>query len=289
MDRLRKLLYPGGKWVTLFVLLGAAGLALTFGTPLGDTGFAYAAYLFSAYALVIAAAWTASKLRPVLTRFLHGIPLIHRYLTDEYFHVRAGVLISLLVNLLFAALKLGGAILYTSFWDGALAVYYILLCAVRLYLIRRIPASRERTDHTKELLSYRAVGCFLFPLNIALAIVSVQIIRKGQGYYYPGTMIYAMAAYAFYCLILSFANAVRYRKYKSPVLSAAKVLNLTCALVSIFSLETAMLSQFGPGESAFRTVMTSATAAVCAAVLGLAVYMVIHSTRQIHLLKERTT
>ena len=40
-----------------------------------------------------------------------------------------------------------------------------------------------------------------------------------------------MAMYAFYNIITPVMNVVKYRKYRSPVMSAAKVINLAAALV----------------------------------------------------------
>ena len=74
---------------------------------------------------------------------------------------------------------------------------------------------------------------------------------------------------------MAVANIVRFRRFRSPVLSAAKAVNLTTALVSIFSLETAMLAEFG-GEPAFQQNMTTATGVgTCVLVLAIALYMVI--------------
>ena len=65
---------------------------------------------------------------------------------------------------------------------------------------------------------------------------------------------------------------------------AAKVISLASALVSILSLETAMLSQFGGSDDmAFRQLMIAATGAgVCAIILGIAVYMMIHAAKQLN-------
>ena len=59
-------------------------------------------------------------------RFLHSIPLAHRYLTDQHFSVWCGLVLSFAVNLGFAALKLAYAAVCASFWDGWLAVYHLL-------------------------------------------------------------------------------------------------------------------------------------------------------------------
>ena len=53
-----------------------------------------------------------------------------------------------------------------------------------------------------------------------------------------------------YITITSVVHVVRYRRYNSPVMSAAKRINLVAALVSMLSLETAMLARFGSREDA---------------------------------------
>lgn len=278
---LKKLLSPGKGWVALAVLLGGISLALTF-LVFGDgSPFAYVSYLLSSYALTIFVAavipWFTS-----LPKLAHRVPLAHRYLTDRYFKVRSGLLLSFFINLCYGGFKLACAVWYASFWDGALAFYYILLCAVRVYLIRRVPASGENQDMGRELRFYRATGLSLFGLDLALSGVATQIVMDGCGSNYPGMLIYVAAMYAFYSLTFAIINAVKYRKFHSPVLSAAKAVNLTTALVSIFNLETAMIAQFGADQPYFRLVMTACTAfAVCVIVLGTAAFMVISSTQKL--------
>ena len=278
--RLKKILFPGGKLVFLLVVLGAVSLYLAFATWLKETPFAYLAYVLSAYALTVLAAWTVTKAVPAMNRLLHSFSLTHRYLTDDYFKVWVSLLLSFFINLSFGIFKLAYAALYVSFWDGALAVYNILLCAVRFYLLRRFPAGAQAQDRNRELRQYRITGGFLIVLDAALGVIAVQIVQHGHSYHYPGTLIYVVALHAFYSLTLAVTNAVKYRKFNSPVLSAAKMVNLTTALVSIFTLETAMLSSFG-GSYQYHKLMTASTAGgVWTIVFCMAVYMVIHSRKQ---------
>ena len=58
-------------------------------------------------------------------------------------------------------------------------------------------------------------------------------------------MIYVMALYTFYALTMSIVDIVKYRKMGSPVMSTAKIVSLSAALVSLLNLETAMLAQIG--------------------------------------------
>lgn len=273
-------LFPGWKGALPLAILGGAGLYLVFGRGLEESPLAYAVYILSCYATVAVSEAAVRSCRTAW-RQLNGIPLVARWRGDANFRVRMGLLLSLLVNVCYAGLRVVYAARYASFWDGALGFYYILLCAVRLYLIRRTPSASENRRYTEELRTCRCTGWLLMVLDLALVWISVQIVLDGRRYDYPGTLIYAAALYAFYSMAIAIVNMVKYRKFHSPVLSAAKVVSLTTATVSIFSLETAMLAQFG-GEPRFQFWMTAVTAAaVCCLVLAIALFMTISASRKL--------
>ena len=80
-----------------------------------------------------------------------------------------------------------------------------------------------------------------------------------------------MAAYTFASLTLAIVNAFRDKRYGSPAYSAAKAISLVSAIVSVLTLENAMLTAFGQDNSElFRQIMLGATgAAVICAVQGI--------------------
>lgn len=80
---------------------------------------------------------------------------------------------------------------------------------------------------------------------------------------------------------------VKYRKYKSPVLSAAKAIRFAAALVSMLSLETVMLMQFGSDGDSRRLLTALTGAGVCAVILGMSLYMIIHANKEIHKARSR--
>ena len=124
-------------------------------------------------------------------------------------------------------------------------------------------------------------------MNQALAGIVVFIVYQNRGYDYPGVLIYAMAAYTFYITIIAVINLVKFRRHGSPILSAAKAINFVAAMVSMLSLTTAMLAQFGGNEEPyFRPIMTGTVGGgVCVIVLGMAVFMIARSTKQLKKLK----
>lgn len=246
----------------------------------------YVAYTLSAYAMVITITGMAEVIRLIRHRIENhpfvrkalSIPLLEKYFKEVEFRTEASLYQGLLINLFYVALKLGSGIYYRSIWFGSLAVYYFLLAVMRFSLLHHV--RNRKDDRVSEWKRYRFCGIVLLFMNQALAAIVVIVIKQNKGFEYAGFLIYAMALYAFYAVITSVINVVKSRKYGSPVMSAAKVINLTAALVSMLSLETAMLAQFGEEDVMFRQVMTSATGAgVCAIVLGMAVFMIAKSAK----------
>ena len=243
----------------------------------------YASYIASAYALIV----TVTGLVYIHTaiggvrKFVSDHPLMkkfrsttvgEKYLTDVRFRAGVSLYQGFFINLVYIVMKLVSGILYRSTWFIALAVYYILLAVMRFLLVRRLNVQDERS----ELRRYRLCGVMLLFMNQALAGIVIFMVHQSQGFDYPGLLIYAMALYAFYAVILAIINVVKTRRHNSPILSAAKAINLVAAMVSILSLETAMLAQFGGNDDPmFRKAMTAATGGgVCTIVIGMASYMI---------------
>lgn len=255
---------------------------------------AYAAYFLSAYAFIITVTGITGIVRFVrqgidrhpLVRKALGIPLVSRYLREDMFRAETGLYQGFFINLLYAGIKMFSGILYRSVWFITLAVYYILLAVMRASLLHYVRKAGK--DKVSEWKRYRLCGIILLFMNIALAGIVILVIYQNSGFEYPGMLIYVMAMYAFYAAIMAVRNVVKFRKYGNPVMSAAKVINLTAALVSMLSLETAMLTQFGAADDPlFRQIMTASTGVgISLVVLGMAVFMIVRSTRQMKCMKQ---
>lgn len=256
----------------------------------------YAAYFLSAYALIITVTGITGVVRFVrqgidkhpFVRKLLGIPLVSKYLKEATFRAEASLYQGFFINLLYAGIKLFSGIFYGSVWFVTLAVYYILLALMRASLLHYV--RKDGKSKISEWRRYRLCGIILLFMNIALAGIIILVVYENSGFEYPGMLIYVMAMYTFYATIMAVRNLVKFRKYGSPVMSAAKAVNLTAALVSMLSLETAMLTQFGAaGDPKFRRMMTASTGAgISIIVLGMAVFMIVRSTKQMkHIRQEK--
>lgn len=261
-----------------------------------EPAISYAAYFLSAYALVITVTGITGVVRFVrqgidkhpLVRKALDIPWVGKYFREDIFRAEASLYQGFLINILYAGIKLFSGILYKSVWFVTLAVYYILLALMRASLLHYVRKGGK--DKTSEWRRYRLCGIILLFMNIALAGIIILVVYKNSGFEYPGALIYVMAMYAFYATIMAVRNVVKFRRYGSPVMSAAKAISLTAALVSMLSLETAMLTQFGAAnDPMFRRIMTASTGAgISIIVLWMAVFMIVRSTKRMkHITQEK--
>lgn len=282
----KRLLFPGRAVLLAEVPLAAALLAYAFVVEGGEGIVSYGAFAFSAYMTVAVCACMPRLVREASAK-AHRTPWLHRYLTDAHVRMHVSLQLSLGINMLYAAMKLLMGAYYRSVWFGTLGVYYALLTALRFMLLGHVRRNVPGRALVSELKRFRLCGAVLIPMTIALTGVVILVIDMNEGFQYAGYLIYVAAMYAFYKVISAVVNLVKYRRYQSPVMSAAKAVNLASALVSVFALETAMLSQFGQEhDHLFRRMMTTATgAAICAFILGMATVMIIHATRRLKMLQ----
>lgn len=254
-----------------------------------DGPMAYLSYGASAYGLVVAVIWLVQGGRRIQA-WITNIPLTRRYLQDIKFRTEISLCLGFAINLLYIAIKMASGIYYCSLWFISLAVYYALLAVMRLLLLYRRKWPDGIARQRLELCRYRFCGIVLLLMNFALAGIVAFMVHQNRGYEYPGMLIYAMAAYSFYAVIMAAVSVIKFRRHGSPILSAAKAISLVAAMVSILSLETAMLAQFGSGDDMlFRKAMTGVTGGgVCVIVLGMALFMIVKASRQLKLIDAQT-
>jgi len=284
MKRLKKIairvFQPGIVLSILLAVFSTAALIYVFVSGQEETIPAYIVYTLTFYSYTVFAI-KVPKLAAKIKALVYKNKFGNRYMTDISYRTKISLYTSLSFNLLYAALKLIAGIYYASFWYGADALYFIVLSLARFMLLRHV--RKEDDDLITEIKKYRFCGILLFILNATLIGVVYQVVNHDMGYHYPGILIYAAAAYTFYCLTLAIINIIKYRKLNSPVLSAIKVINFSKALVAIFALMTAMLISFGAEESeTFKSLMKSLTGGgVCFLIFVMAAFMVVRANKAI--------
>lgn len=275
----KKFLFPPVWLMVLFTVVSTTGIILIFGDNRTTRPIAYVMYVIAFYTLCVLSAFFVR----VFPRYywelktrVHANPLGHRYLTDAAFKTHVSLCASLGVNLLYVALNVLSWGLYRSMWFVVLAVYYTILAVMRFLLVRYVRGNAIGRNRLGELRRAKLCSCILLLVNVALSGAVLMILYRNKGYDYHGILIYVMAMYTFYITTHAIIDLIRYRKYKSPVMTTSKVIALSAALVSMLNLETAMFSQFGQDMSAeHQWLMIALTGAgVSVAVLVMSVCMI---------------
>ncbi len=281
-----KLLFPPVWVMVILTLISAAALAAVFIKGWETAFFAYAVYVLSFYTLCVVSILLVrvlpGKYRAVRQKIYEN-PFGNRYMTDKAFRTKVSLYISLGINLLYVAMQGLQWHLFRSWWFVVLAAYYSILSVMRFLLLRYVRANDIGSSILSEWKRSRVCACILMLVNLCLSGAVLMILYENRGYDYPGILIYVMALYTFYSAINAVVQTVRYRKLGSPVMSTAKVIALSAALVSMLNLETAMFSQFG-GEMSIdhqRLMIILTGAGISIAVNAMSAVLIVKSTHAI--------
>ena len=275
----RALLFPHPAIVILLVPVSAAMLVYSFAFAGVSDGVRYLSYAASAYTLTVLCLRLPALIRRIRS-IQNGNGLAGRWANDVGLRMRVSLYGSLLWNTAYAIFQLGLGFYHSSVWFYAMAAYYLVLAVMRFFLLHHARLYRPGEQMRGELLRQVACGWGLLVMNLALSAILFLIIAQGRTFHHHEITTIAMAAYTFSAFITAIVSLVRYRKYHSPVLSAAKVISLAAACVSMLTLETTMLTTFGEGEDAqFRLIMLGGTGgAVFVFIVVMALRMIIRGS-----------
>lgn len=286
----KKLLHPPVWVMILLTIASAVLLPLIFMEGLEESPAAYAAYVIAFYTLSVLCLFFAEvfpKRYEQIRRKVYDHPLGNRYMTDAAFKVRLSLYSSLTINLGYSAFKLASGIYYRSLWIGAVAVYYILLSVIRFVLLYHMQR-KQNGGLIAEYRSYRISAVLMMCINLTLSGIVLNMILTKKTPNVSDVFVITNAAYTFYVLTVSILNLVKYRKYKSPVMSAAKAIRFAQALVSLLSLEASMLVQFGDDEAYRKIMLAISGAGVCIMVLSMSAHMIVQANKELKNLQSQT-
>lgn len=279
-------------WLIIILMLASAGaLIFVFVKGMAETPVAYAVYAVSFYTLTvicIACYKTIPEYYRNIRKKVYGNKCANSYLTDAVYKTHINLNASLTVNLLYVAANAVFAVMYHTYWFAIFAIYYGIMAVMRFLLVRYVGKNHIGESRIGELKRSRACAFILLTVNITLSWVVLMMVYYDRGFKYQGYLIYVMALYTFYTTTTAIIDIFKYRKYNSPVMSMSKIIKLASLLFSMLFLETAMFSQFGQDTSDnFRRIMIMATGAgICVLVVGMSVYMIVRSTKEIRKYRE---
>lgn len=289
----KKLLFPPVWLMAVLTAASAVLLTLVFIKGWEESPIAYIIYVLAFYTLSVVTVFCAMVLPKQygkLKQKIYGNPFGNRYMTDRAFRTRVSLYTSLGINLLYVGLNVLSWFLYRSWWFVVLACYYVILSLMRFLLVRYARQNELGSSLLAEWKRSRICAYILLLVNLSLSGAVLMILYQNRGYEYHGILIYVMAAYTFYSTIHAIVDIVKYRSLGSPVMSTAKIVSLSAALVSMLSLETAMFSQFGadmsPENQRLMIILTGAGVSIV--VVTLSILLIVKATKEIRRSKHGT-
>lgn len=292
------------NWIVFFVYLFTLTLCpLAVISMIKDTDLGYSVYAVIGYVIcgmlliytvcmiVIGSVEVRKGLKAVKDK-----PRFTRQLRNDFFHnaefrslVFTGC--SLLFNVGYTLFLCVMAIRLQSSWYGSLAIYYILLTLTRGGML--IQTAKDAETHKDDLYALRLAnvgtymycGVMMIALATAFSVSVVQVVAVGAGYRVPIWGIWTFAGFAICRLAVSIVNFVKASKYDDLAARSAKYINLTTALVSLLSLQTAFMTVFS--SSLNQSIVNGLMGAVVfVVILALGIYMVAHAGKKYKKLKE---
>ena len=282
----RTVLFPPVWLMALLVIASAAALIFIFVRGLERSILAYAVYVLAFYTLSVVSVFCAlvlPKQYSAIKQKIYDNPLGNRYMTDRVFRTDVSLSVSLVINMLYVGIHVWSWYMLRSYWFLVLAVYCAIMAVMRYLLVRYVRIQKIGTSMLGEWKRARVCAYILLLVNLSLSSAVLMILYQSRGYDYPGILIYVMAVYTFYSTIHAVVDLVKYRKLGSPIMSTAKIVSLSAALVSMLNLETAMFAQFGgemtPETQRIFIILTGAGVSIV--VVTLSVLLITKATKAI--------
>ena len=285
----KMLLFPHIAIMLILIPVSAVFLVYSmvfFGT---ESVVAIISYVLSFYTLLV---WCLKI--PYLISFFSTFKKENKYARrwqdDARLRVNVTLYGTLLFNTAYALLQLGMGFWHHTFWFYSLAGYYISLAVMRFFLVRHTRRHKAGEKMLDELKKYRLCGIIFLVMNLALSMMIFFMVYWSRTFNHHEVTTIALAAYTFTAFTLAVVNAVRYRKYNSPVYSASKAISLASACVSMLTLESTMLTTFGKETMSLaqrRILLGTSGGVISVFIISMAVYMIIQGTKKIKLLKSK--
>lgn len=280
---LRAIFLPHVAITVVISIIATVCLAYTAINLAHDNLISIISYVLSAYALTL----ICFRI-PDMIKLFKYIKNENKYVTtlrgDVQLRVKLSLYGTLIFNTVYAVFQLCLGVYHGSVWFFSLFVYYIILSSMRFFLLQYTRKYGAGENMKTEFKRARVCGILLLIMNLALAGIVIYIVWQFKVIEYHEITTIALAAYTFTALTLAIVNLFKYRKYNSPILSTTKSISFASALVSLFTLESTMLTVFSAEDTpaGFEQIMSAVTGgAIMLLIISMAIATIIKSTKEL--------
>lgn len=277
----KKLLFPPISVALFLTVISAVFLTYSLINMPSASPCSILSYVISFYTLLV---WCL-KINYLIS-FFKKVKSENKYIkhwrNDVRFRINLSLFASLIFNVLYTVFQLCLGVYHKSVWYFSMAAYYFLLTVMRLLLLLYTSRYKTGENMKKEIAAYRFCGIVFLIINLALAVMIMFMVYLNRTFHHSEITVIAMATYTFATMTAAIIGVFKYKKFGSPVYSAAKAISLASACVSMLTLTSTMLNVFDNGTVTYtqRQIMLAATGfCVSAFIITMAIYMIVKSVK----------
>ena len=284
-----KIKHPKTLPLVLFYIFFACVLAGTITLVVienNQTIWHYLLYVISAISLsylVYTIVYFSPKMKENFIKTLKKYKFTNTMLESYGYRTIVFSIFSFIINIAYVTLVGVIGILTGSVWYISLAVYYLLLSLMKGNVFY---SKRKHNTEIKQARAYRFAGIIFILLTIAFSGIIVLIYTSNMYFEYAGLMIYVIASYTFYKLILAIVNIFKARKQNDLYIQTIRNINLASALVSILVLQVALFQSFSPeSNTSFANGLTGAFVSLIILILGI--FMIVKANKKLKNINQK--
>ncbi len=187
--------------------------------------------------------------------------------------------LSFILNMSFFLYYMIVSMIYKSPWFATIAFFYISLSMGRMILLTE--ARFKHPNLRSQWRSYMTCGYLMLAMMIALIMMAFMVVEDHYSMSYPGHTIWAAGIFALYLSWSALQGYFTTRKWRSPMLSAERVVAMSAALLGIYSFQTAYLTRSGQADPVIRFWNITTGVVISLLMLAISVYMIVHGGRML--------
>lgn len=276
------LIYPHIAVIICLLPVSVAFLVLSLVYLTSTSIVAILSYLLSFYVLVVIC-FRIPRMIEFFKNFKQENKFMKRWFSDVRLRMKVSLYGSLIWNVTFAIFQLWLGFYHKSFWYFSMFGYYIMLGLMRFFLLKHTKSFDVNENQTAELKKHVLCGWLLLIMNLALAVIVFFVVYLNKTFQHHMITAIAMAAFTFLTFTFAIINLVRFKKYNSPVFSAAKSISLIAACVSMLILASTMLTTFETSQQPLlrQIILSSMGVVVIGVAVTVALIMIVKGTKKL--------
>lgn len=227
-------------------------------------------------------------------------PYVQLILSNTTLRIKLSLGFSVTIHTAYALFMLCMGMYHRSLRYYAFAVYYGLLVLMRLFLLREVRGRGSEdgsfspgSNLIREWNRYRLCGWILLAMNLALGVIVMFIVYEKRVLSHNPITTIVLGIYTVCALIYSIFSLLQFRKYKSPVYTATKMVRIAAALVSVMTFQSALMFSLGSkvpdSEARLRKITAITGGIVIGIIVIMAISMILVSTYALYRLNNRSS